>query len=96
MALKVSAPDGVKVRRGQPPPPLLLPSAAGSSSPLLPGRPPQQQQHAACMMTPPLLLLRRAHTLPRLQVYQVGSGKAMPSWLSETKKRALRKDEEYR
>eukprot|EP00878_Enallax_costatus_P035276 GHUV01039292.1.p1 GENE.GHUV01039292.1~~GHUV01039292.1.p1 ORF type:complete len:189 (+),score=7.13 GHUV01039292.1:683-1249(+) len=31
-----------------------------------------------------------------VKVYTVGSGKSMPAWLSETKKRALRKDEEYR
>jgi hypothetical protein len=31
-----------------------------------------------------------------LQVYTVGSGKTMPAWLSEAKKRALRKDEDYR
>jgi hypothetical protein len=30
------------------------------------------------------------------QVYTVGSGKTMPAWLSEAKKRALRKDEDYR
>ena len=30
------------------------------------------------------------------QVYNVSSGKSTPQWLSESKKRALRKDEEYR
>jgi hypothetical protein len=30
------------------------------------------------------------------QVYNVGVGKTMPSWLSEAKKRALRKDDEFR
>jgi ribosome biogenesis protein ENP2 len=29
-------------------------------------------------------------------VYHVTSGKALPAWLSEAKKRALRRDEEYR
>jgi ribosome biogenesis protein ENP2 len=29
-------------------------------------------------------------------VYHVTSGKALPQWLSEAKKRGLRKDEEYR
>jgi hypothetical protein len=29
------------------------------------------------------------------QVYNVTSGKSLPQWLSETKKRALRKDDEY-
>ncbi|KAF8054988.1 nol10 [Scenedesmus sp. PABB004] len=31
-----------------------------------------------------------------VKVYTVGSGKTMPAWLSEAKKRALRKDEDYR
>lgn len=30
------------------------------------------------------------------QVYNVSSGKSTPQWLSGSKKRALRKDEEYR
>lgn len=33
---------------------------------------------------------------PLYQVYNVTSGKSMPQWLSEKKKRSLRKDEEYR
>lgn len=32
---------------------------------------------------------------PHRQVYTISGGKAVPSWLSEKKKRALRKDEEY-
>eukprot|EP00879_Flechtneria_rotunda_P026207 GHRR01027931.1.p1 GENE.GHRR01027931.1~~GHRR01027931.1.p1 ORF type:complete len:211 (+),score=60.47 GHRR01027931.1:629-1261(+) len=31
-----------------------------------------------------------------IKVYTVSSGKSMPAWLSEAKKRALRKDEDYR
>ena len=30
------------------------------------------------------------------QVYNVASGKALPQWLSDKKKRALRKDDDYR
>lgn len=30
------------------------------------------------------------------QVYNVTSGKSLPQWLSEKRKRSLRKDEEYR
>lgn len=36
-------------------------------------------------------------SLPRLlQVYTVSGGKNIPAWLSDKKKKALRKDEEYR
>lgn len=31
-----------------------------------------------------------------LQVYNVSSGKSVPEWLSEGKKKSLKKDEEYR
>lgn len=33
---------------------------------------------------------------PLLQVYTVSGGKNIPAWLSDKKKKALRKDEEYR
>jgi hypothetical protein len=33
---------------------------------------------------------------PPSQVYNVTSGKTLPQWLSEKRKRSLRKDEEYR
>ena len=36
------------------------------------------------------------HLRNEIQVYNVSSGKSTPQWLSESKKRALRKDEEYR
>jgi hypothetical protein len=29
-------------------------------------------------------------------VYNIGVGKTMPAWLSDAKKRALRKDDEFR
>ena len=31
-----------------------------------------------------------------VQVYSVAGGKSIPSWVSDAKKKSLRKDEEYR
>lgn len=37
-----------------------------------------------------------ATATPLVQVYTVSGGKNIPAWLSDKKKKALRKDEEYR
>lgn len=39
---------------------------------------------------------RATSPTPPTQVYTVAGGKNVPSWLSDKKKKALRKDEEYR
>jgi len=45
----------------------------------------------------PLLLPHTVATATHLsQVYTVSGGKNIPAWLSDKKKKALRKDEEYR
>ena len=52
---------------------------------------------AACRLPPPAhpaTLSRRLPPWP--QVYTVTGGKNVPAWLSDKKKKALRKDEEYR
>lgn len=38
----------------------------------------------------------RAHPLLHWQVYDVSAGKSLPQWLSDKKKKSLRKDEEFR
>ena len=85
--MKVSAPDGVKV------------STSRRSS----------EQHVQQIPVPlpsPFILRGPAYSVGvltslmhaigcLLQVYNVTSGKSLPQWLSETKKRSLRKDDEY-
>ena len=60
--MKVSAPNGVKVRA--------LTLAHGAATPDSPGG--------------------------ATQVYNVAGGKSLPEWLSDKKREALRKDEEFR
>ena len=89
MSMKVSSPDGVKVNNANESREdfercrsLFLSTA---SSPLTF----QNSPFPLCFY--PLSLSRQP-----FQVYNVSSGKSTPQWLSESKKRALRKDEEYR
>ncbi len=44
----------------------------------------------------PGLKLRVACSARRAQVYNVAGGKSLPEWLTDKKREALRKDEEFR
>lgn len=76
MALKVSAPNGVKVQSRL---------AAVSS------RSPRSAAGGCAAMSPEARAFTRT-----IQVYNVSGGKSLPQWISETKKKALMKDEEFR
>jgi hypothetical protein len=77
MVLKVSAPDGVKVR----------PSVAAMYRPGIAGGSTRNHEVPGDVMN---------RVLGVAQVYNVSSGKSLPEWLSEGKKKALQKNEEYR
>ena len=83
--MKVSAPDGVKVRGAE------WQGRRGEGGDGGAGLPPASSATGGGPASffdpfPPL----------SSQVYNVTSGKSLPQWLSEKRKRSLRKDEEYR
>ena len=83
MSMKVSSADGVMVRKRNQMPCVDVDARSSFSTASSPSH---------LKMSPPSFLF----VLIPNQVYNVSSGKNTPQWLSESKKRALRKDEEYR